>query len=96
MIAATKGGGGMEGGGGGGGGGLGLGLGTLHHSQLTDQTRRVTRHPGLKLKETAYTYLPASTADFCCVGFQVFPWMIPWAGWCKLASRSLHSHHPKP
>ena len=23
--------------------------------------------------------------------FQVLPWMIPWAGWCKLASRSLHS-----
>ena len=22
---------------------------------------------------------------------QVLPWMILWAGWCKLASRSLHS-----
>ena len=26
--------------------------------------------------------------------FQVLPWMIPWAGWWKLASRCLHSHLP--
>ena len=26
--------------------------------------------------------------------FQVLPWMIPLAGWCKLASRCLHSHLP--
>ena len=26
--------------------------------------------------------------------FQVLPWMIPWAGWCKLSSRCRHSHLP--
>ena len=28
---------------------------------------------------------------YTALEFQVLLWMIPWTGWCKLASRSLHS-----
>ena len=67
----------------------------MRHEMLTQRARFcigvMAKKGTLSQHFVTHVVPPLVQWIYAAFEFQVLPWMIPWAGWCKLASRSLHS-----